>query len=805
MSSSTPTPQQPLPHAIRRKLDQVRETLRGYLLWRCVYMLTAWVLLAFWLGAAIDYLPVRVGASETPRAVRIAILAAMAGGAIWSLLGWLLPRWLTPMSDGSIAILIERRNPSLKNQLITAVELAGRPADVAQPETHAQLLQRVMTSADQAVRQVDCRSLFNWKPQRTLATLVVLGLITTGGVTLFQWDWMKLWTKRLFALADQPWPRMAVLRVDELVLPLPVFTGQVTAEQTKIHFVDQLARVPLGASPLLRVSADASAKKLPEVCTLYYRAQDGTRGRANLRRIGSPQAGWQEFNLDGPPLSGISHSMSLDVVGLDARLRDLQLEVVDRIVITDLQLDCQYPAYLLDNLSTRPAREKVAYRTGLQIPEGTQCVLLGTCNAALSRVQYTIGYSSDAGQTTQDDRLNIREATVSESRFSLPLGRLKNSQQVEIRLMDQYGLSSEQVLRYQILVVPDTVPSVESRLEGIGLAITPSAYLPIQGTATDDHGIAEVAVELAVDELVADPIPLTLADQQIEGRVDFQELAESQTLTIKPGMTVGLSVRASDRYDLDSQSHVGRGQAQQLAVVTSDQLLVLLDRQELELRQRLEQIISELNQLQEALQSLAEQLTLLETPKQANTLDQFDQLQSLAFNQTSPAQPSGQETDGLSETDRQNAQRIAVLRAQQGVLQTDKSRQELTGIAQRVENLRLQLQHNRIDSLDRQQRLLDKVQSPLEALLADQYVTLDQQMNALQLATQSGEGKIQASSALDSVELVIQALEDIKSSMLDIESYNEIIDLVRTLLEEQERILKETEETQKARVLDLFK
>jgi hypothetical protein len=146
-----------------------------------------------------------------------------------------------------------------------------------------------------------------------------------------------------------------------------------------------------------------------------------------------------------------------------------------------------------------------------------------------------------------------------------------------------------------------------------------------------------------------------------------------------------------------------------------------------------------------------------------------------------------------------------VLRAQQGVLQTDKSRQELTGIAQRVENLRLQLQHNRIDSLDRQQRLLDKVQSPLEALLADQYVTLDQQMNALQLATQSGEGKIQASSALDSVELVIQALEDIKSSMLDIESYNEIIDLVRTLLEEQERILKETEETQKARVLDLFK
>ncbi|HAC92682.1 MAG TPA: hypothetical protein DCF63_18930, partial [Planctomycetaceae bacterium] len=61
MSSSTPTPQQPLPHAIRRKLDQVRETLRGYLLWRCVYMLTAWVLLAFWLGAANGTLYKRTG------------------------------------------------------------------------------------------------------------------------------------------------------------------------------------------------------------------------------------------------------------------------------------------------------------------------------------------------------------------------------------------------------------------------------------------------------------------------------------------------------------------------------------------------------------------------------------------------------------------------------------------------------------------------------------------------------------------------------------------------------------------------
>lgn len=807
MTLPTPTPRQPLHHAIRLKLDEVRETLRGYLLWRWAYMLTAWILLAFWLGAAIDYLPVRVGASETPRAVRIGILALMSGGVLWTLFGWLLPRWLTPVSDGSLALLIERHSPWLKNRLITAVELADRPPDVVQPAIHAELLQRVMTSAEQVVHQIDCRTLFNWRPQRALAFLVFLGLVSTGGVALLKWHWMKLWTQRLFALADQPWPRMAVLRIDELVLPLPVFSGQVTAESTKIQFIDQRARVPLGASPLLRVSADAGAKKLPEVCTLYYRAQDGTRGRANLRRIGTPQSGWQEFNLDGPPLSGISHSMSLDVVGLDARLRDLQVEVVERIVITDLQVDCQYPSYLLDSLSTRPAREKVTYRTGLQIPEGTDCVLLGTCNAALSRVQFTVKSTADSQQALENEEvaLSIRNASVSGNQFSIALGRVMSSQQVEIRLMDQYGLSSEQVLRYQIVVLPDTVPTVESRLEGIGLAITPTAYLPIRGSATDDYGIAEVAVDLAVDELISDPIVLTLADQQINGLVDFRQLAESGVLTIKPGTIVGLSVRATDRYDLGGQGHVGRGQAQQLAVVTPDQLLVILDRQELELRQRLEQIISELNQLNDALRSLVEQLTTLETANHILKRDSFSGAGASAFIQTDTPEPTVQESEGFSEAERQNLQRIAALRAQQGVLQTDKSRQELAGIALRVENLRLQLQHNRIDSLDRQQRLLEKVQKPLQELLAAEYANLDRHMSQLQNAAQSGAGKLEARSALDSLESVIQALESIKSSMLDIESYNEIIDLVRTLLEEQDRLLKETEETQKARVLELLK
>ena len=40
--------------------------------------------------------------------------------------------------------------------------------------------------------------------------------------------------------------------------------------------------------------------------------------------------------------------------------------------------------------------------------------------------------------------------------------------------------------------------------------------------------------------------------------------------------------------------------------------------------------------------------------------------------------------------------------------------------------------------------------------------------------------------------------------MLDLESYNEILDIVRELIEDQEKLLDETKEERKKRVLDLF-
>ena len=423
------------------------------------------------------------------------------------------------------------------------------------------------------------------------------------------------------------------------------------------------------------------------------------------------------------------------------------------------------------------------YRSGMRIPEGTECSLVGTCNAPLGAVEYLV-LSEAAGDGAAPSSVEVAE--VDQATFRIPLGALSASQVVEIRLLDRFGLSSEQILRYNLLVVRDAVPEVQSRLEGIGLAISPKAYLPIRGQVTDDYGVASVAVELAVDETPLPPIPLTWNDSQLQGEVDFLQLAESGIVTLRPGMTVGLSVLATDHYDLNDQQHAGRGQPLQLAVLTEDQLLVVLDRQELELRQRLEQIISELRQLDEALQGILEELVAASASAAKVDLKQGGQrLRTVAW-QPPAVQP------------------MIALRLQQAQLQADKSRQELSSIANRVEHLRLQLKHNRVDSLDRQQRLLEQVELPLTALLAGDYARLDRHLSELQSAAPADGGRAPCLAAIDSLDRILLALESIKQNMLDIESFNELIDLVRTLLEEQERLLKEAEESRKSRILELF-
>ena len=810
--------------AVRDKIREVKNVLRRYVLVQTCLMMVICILFLFWLGGVIDYLPVTLGSDETPNGFRAMLLIGIGAGILLIFVGWCLPRLLVQLKDSSIALLIEKHHPHLENRLLTAVEL-GEPAansltsseqaelaelEVSDPAAYKKMLQRVHTDLDCDISSVDAKSLFDWQPVVAATVSVSLSLLITLFACFAMPFWMSLWSKRLFTLSDELWPRRAELRLEGLQLTLPSFSGQVAPERVKVPFSDGIARLPKGAAALLQVSANAEGRQVPEVCTLYYDSADGSRGRANLRRIGRPEGGWQQFALDGPPLDGLTQDMQLSVVGLDARIRDQVLKIVDPPLLKGVKLECHYPKYL-DSIS-RADVEVLQFRSGMQIPEGSRLFLLGEASTDLSLVQYSVKstggqirkFEAESAEVSTSEELVVNQndentaasfeifdvapSKDAPSLFRIDLGLIQSNLLVEIRLLDQYELASDQVPRFAITVQPDNEPEVESKLVGIGKAVTPNAVLPIQATITDDHAVRSVVADLVSGESKSLEVDLDLPEQgKLETELDLQSLSEEKGFQLAAGDALGFVVAATDFFDLTGTNQIGRGQPQQLSVVTSDQLLVFLDRDELAMRKRLELIITEVEQLRSALQGI---VTLNKDSSNRKNLDSVREVLASVV-QEDPE-------DEIS-----SRRRMIVLRAQQSVLQADKSQQELLGVANGVLNLKLQLENNRIDSYDRQERLQNKVYQPLKAVLGKEVPGMQQALLNLQNASENG-GMEETEASIAAVDEVLIKLYEIKENMMDIESFNEIIDLVRGLLEEQDSLLKKTEKAKRDKLLKLL-
>ncbi len=73
---------------------------------------------------------------------------------------------------------------------------------------------------------------------------------------------------------------------------------------------------------------------------------------------------------------------------------------------------------------------------------------------------------------------------------------------------------------------------------------------------------------------------------------------------MKPKDKISVTLMASDKCDLAGDPNTGSGDRYQLDVVTPEELLAMLERKELGLRRRLEQIIDELSEMRDTVSRL---------------------------------------------------------------------------------------------------------------------------------------------------------------------------------------------------------
>ena len=756
-------------HPIERKLSGLRIRIRLYVLIQSLGLAIIWLGVTFWTMLALDYLPVLLCANELPQAMRALLLLFVSVGLISILYRWLLRRMFVPLPDRSMALLVERRFSDFQDSLLTAVELATTGWPESQQK---QMITESKKHAAQRLSGVPLRRVFNMRPlfcNLIFTTTLVTTFLSFG---YFQKNAWTLAVRRLYLISEEPWPRRTSIRVAD--------------------FTDNRHKVARGSNFTVRVFADAE-KYVPDYCTIHYRTEEGDRGKVRMLKRGrAPREGQQAFVYDGVPFKAMLSTVHFDVQGFDQRLRHLTVEVVNSPSLTDVSLDCTFPSYLVDEeLGTfLPRTERLT--PGTRLPFGTQVQLHAHSDKPLRRIQILDLKTEEI----QDVQIADIDGASHECDLSLP--SLREDVALALTLHDVDGVSNARPFRIAIAVVPDSPPQIDVAPLGIGSAITPQAQLPFRGTIVDDNRLRRAWFELLVHPPVTDPatdpptalhttawITSPAEDQQATLDLRTQQRHQTDPLELNPGDRIILTIKASDYFDLGTSPNIREGSPSELDVVTPARLLAILETREIGLRRRLEQILEEL-------QLVRNSVIRVRTSDESSANDTSDQ-------STTDEEATAQGAFPARESD------LRLLRIQRAIQDIRRSQSELRGVALAFEDIRLELINNRVDSVKRIDRLQEEIALPLERIVDSHFPSLQQTLQQLEMHVAEMQRRHQLSDqAVEQINRILAALEDILKHILRIETYNELLDIVRSILEDQEQLNNDTRQQQEEQVIDLL-
>jgi len=819
---ASPTNPVPLPAEIRVVLASLRRRIRFYVVLEGLAVAAIWIGLTFWAALALDYLPILVGSSELPQWARAAILVVIGGVLAFILYRWVLSRLFASLQDRSLALLLERRFGQFHDSLVTVVELSQSPQHA--DEFSSEMLTFTNTEALTQVGRVRLGEVFNLRPL-VLKLAAVAGLVLSlVGFYAISPASFQLATNRIWLVGEEAWPRRARIEVLGIeVQRAQQLASAADAPPSLVEFVEGSIKVARGANLNLRVVADASATVIPDVCTFTYRQQDGQRGRVAMKRIGRVRREKiggvdkevQTYAFDGKPLKGIVTSLDFSVIGHDHRVGSYRINVVDSPALVETELACEFPAYMVDEATSSWLPRSINYLpAGTQLPRGTKFTVKARANKELQKV--TIRNA----ETNVSTIVEVQGKGDAAQKFEFPVESLSGNLLLEVTLHDRDNVLSESPQRIAVTAIPDEAPRVDIRLKGISTVVTPDVVVPAQGKIEDDYGVSRGWIDLQLNDQSPrqEPVAMTKAGA-VETEVDFRKLrSEEGGLELKPKDKLTLRVEAEDRFKLkDAGPNVGSGDHYELEVVTSDELLRLLESRELALRRRFEQAIEEVTLLRDSLVRVKLEANSPGSEERNKAGAEPDDRRPATSGGENPGGKGSSEVSGASGTEpgeessdnRSPEERIRSLRSllvTQAIQQSMKNSQEVLGISASFAEIREELINNRVDTEDRKSRLQEQIADPLRQIAQVDFAELDRRLAVLEKALDDAQQRGELSeAAIQQAERVLAEMNEVLQNMLDLETFNELLDIVRDLLKEQGELIDKTKQQKKKQLLDLTK
>lgn len=328
---------------------------------------------------------------------------------------------------------------------------------------------------------------------------------------------------------------------------------------------------------------------------------------------------------------------------------------------------------------------------------------------------------------------------------------------------DTDGITPTEPFPIDLVAIPDHAPRVEATPIDIGSAVTPSARIPLHARVGDDYGVARLLVEVsgASTEATRREVAIEASDRR-----EFEQTIALEVSSLQPtlGRRLQVAVVAVDAESLDGANE-GRSESHVFDVVAADELLARIAVRELNLRQRFEQIIREIEE----------------------SVRRRDEIQRLGD---------------------QREQQVRVVRRLHvdGVIRSlRKNANETAGVAEEFRGIAAEMRNNRIAVIAKIERLEHAVLRPLVEVGAHEFPDVIERFEELRGTLGSSGAEDRLAVCGESLDRLLTRCREALNGMLKLEDFNELVGTLRSLMADQEKLLISTIRERRRKVLDLLK
>ena len=381
------------------------------------------------------------------RGLRILALLLVLGTLGWTFYRHVFAVWLARLRDVDLALLVERRFPSLGDRLLSAVEFLHVAHD--DPAAGSTALRQAMVAATTAeTERLDFSAVLDRRPTAWAVAALAAVCLLAGACVVLDPSASRIAVARLInPFGTAAWPQMnhlAIRRPVERVARGRVF---------QIEVIDaQGARLPSEVRIHYRFDAP-DAEAVEEIERLRYVEGAMTARRENVLRPFS-------YRVEG---------------GDDQSMPWRDVEVVEPPTIEAASARLIPPAYT----GWPPMRA----RRNIRALEGTRVEMAAAATKPLKSAVLCL-----------EDGARIPAQLVGDGKQLSVAFTVEKSGSYWFELADREGLSGGSDDRWEIRATHDTPPTVSIEQPTANLFVTPRAVVPIRVAAKDDLAVRSMAL-----------------------------------------------------------------------------------------------------------------------------------------------------------------------------------------------------------------------------------------------------------------------------------------------------------------------